>query len=28
MSKLHHSTAEAMLCARSWVKDELSRGIC
>ncbi|CAN1138562.1 Putative AC transposase, partial [Linum perenne] len=23
--KLHHSTEEAMMCARSWVKDEISR---
>ncbi|CAN1153671.1 hypothetical protein LINPERHAP2_LOCUS19550, partial [Linum perenne] len=23
--KLHHSTVEAMICARSWVKDETSR---
>ncbi|CAN1309731.1 Zinc finger BED domain-containing protein RICESLEEPER 2 [Linum perenne] len=26
-SKLHYKTVEAMLCARSWVKDETSRGI-
>ncbi|CAN1156466.1 Putative AC transposase, partial [Linum perenne] len=25
--KLHHSTVEAMMCARSWVKEEISRGI-
>ncbi|CAN1156468.1 Putative AC transposase, partial [Linum perenne] len=23
--KLHHSTVEAMMCARSWVKEEISR---
>ncbi|CAN1193982.1 Putative AC transposase, partial [Linum perenne] len=26
-SKLHYSAVEAMMCARSWVKDEISRGI-
>ncbi|CAN1194258.1 Putative AC transposase, partial [Linum perenne] len=24
-SRLHYSTVEAMMCARSWVKDEISR---
>ncbi|CAN1247433.1 hypothetical protein LINPERPRIM_LOCUS6327 [Linum perenne] len=27
MRKLHHSIVEAILCARRWVKDEISRGI-